>query len=240
MSNYKSIGIIGGVGPAATCDLMKKIIEHTNAKDDQHHIHIYVDCNTDIPDRTKAILYHEESPVPEIVKSGKKLQEMGADVLVMPCHTGHYFYEEIVKNLEIPMLDITKETAEHLKKKGIKRAGILATEGTIQSNIYKTALDKYEIDVIYPNIKDQKLFMSLIYDHIKRGYLKRNELPEKEIKKSLEAMAEKGAEIFVLACTELPIAFEIMQLTEHIIDPTLLLAKAAIQFTGANVRETNV
>lgn len=236
MSNYKSIGIIGGVGPAATCDLMKKIIEHTDAKDDQHHIHIYVDCNVDIPDRTQAILHHGESPVAEIVKSGKKLTEMGADVLVMPCHTGHYFYPEIIRHLDIPMLDITKETAKYLKKKGIKRAGILATDGTIASNIYKTTLNDYGIEAIYPNEKEQKLFMSLIYDYIKHGNMDKKELPEKEIKSGLKKLSEKGAELFVLACTELPIAFEIMNLKEHTIDPTLLLAKAAIQSVGAKIR----
>ena len=238
MSDYKSIGIIGGVGPAATCDLMKKIIEHTDAKDDQHHIHIYVDCNTDIPDRTKAILHHGESPVHEIVRSGKKLQAMGADVLVMPCHTGHYFYDEIVEKLDIPMLNITKETAKHLKKNGIKRAGILATDGTIASNIYQTALNSYDIDAVYPNSKEQKIIMSLIYDYVKCGKTNRKELPEKELKKSLKALSEKGAEIFVLACTELPIVFEILNMKEHTLDPTLLLAKAAIRFTGAKVRNS--
>ena len=62
---YKTIGILGGMGPAATADLMMKIIEMTDAKSDQEHIHIIVDNNTNIPDRTAAILHGGEDPVPE-------------------------------------------------------------------------------------------------------------------------------------------------------------------------------
>lgn len=80
----KTIGIIGGMGPAATCDLMQKIIRITPAAKDQDHIHMVVDCNTEISDRTSAILQHTQLPVPQMVRSGILLQAMGADVLIMP------------------------------------------------------------------------------------------------------------------------------------------------------------
>ena len=91
----KSIGIIGGMGALATCDLFKKIFDMTDAKSDQEHIHIYIDCNTNIPDRTKALVEGGADPVPELVRSGLRLESMGADVLVMPCNTAHYFYEQL-------------------------------------------------------------------------------------------------------------------------------------------------
>ena len=89
---YASIGIIGGMGPAATCDLMQKIIDNTAAPDDQHHIHLYVDCNTAIPDRTAAILRGGADPLPELRRSAEKLRAMGADLIIMPCNTAHYFH----------------------------------------------------------------------------------------------------------------------------------------------------
>ena len=101
----KSIGIIGGMGSLATCDLFKKIIDMTDAKSDQEHIHICIDCNTNIPDRTKAILGGGENPIPEMVRSGIRLQSMGADVLVMPCNTAHYFYDKITPFFDIPLLN---------------------------------------------------------------------------------------------------------------------------------------
>ena len=86
----RNIGIIGGMGPLATCDLMEKIIDYTDAASDQEHIHVLVDSNTNIPDRTEAILHGGENPVPEMVKSAWKLESMGADILIMPCNTAHY------------------------------------------------------------------------------------------------------------------------------------------------------
>ena len=88
---YKSIGIIGGMGPAATADLMKKIIDMTDASCDQEHIHMLIDSNTNIPDRTAAILHGGEDPVPEMLASARRLEGAGADFLIMPCNTALFY-----------------------------------------------------------------------------------------------------------------------------------------------------
>ena len=108
------IGIIGGMGPLATCDLMQKIIEYTDADTDQEHVRICVDCNTNIPDRTTAILHGGKSPVPELVKSAKRLEAMGAQVLIMSCNTAHYFYDDMIPYSETPFLNMINETAAFL------------------------------------------------------------------------------------------------------------------------------
>lgn len=79
----------------ATCDLMKKIFEVSDADCDQNYVHVCVDCNTNIPDRTKAILENGEDPIPEMVKSAVSLQNMGADLLMIPCNTAHFFYDRL-------------------------------------------------------------------------------------------------------------------------------------------------
>lgn len=91
----KTLGIIGGMGPLATADLFRKIIEETAAERDQDHIHLLIDNNTDIPDRTAALLDGAESPLPEMVKSAKWLEQAGAEGLLMPCNTAHGFYEAL-------------------------------------------------------------------------------------------------------------------------------------------------
>lgn len=230
---YKTIGILGGMGPAATCDLMDKIIRLTCAQDDQHHIHICVDSNTNIPDRTKAILNNGDSPVPELIKSAIRLQAIGADFLIMPCNTAHYFYKDIVPYLEIPMLNMPEETAAYMARRHIKKAGLLATDGTIGSNIYADALDKWGITPVYPTSHDQTVVMSLIYDYIKRGITNKDLLPVESMKQVVNSLLEQGAETIILACTELPIAFRIMELDCSTIDPTLILAGAAIHYAGA-------
>ena len=120
----KSVGIIGGMGALATCDLFNKIISNTSASKDQEHIHVYIDNNTEIPDRTAAVLHGGESPVPQLVSSAIKLELIGADVLIMPCNTAHYFYDEFIKYVNIPMIQMPKETAKEIKASKYNQAYI--------------------------------------------------------------------------------------------------------------------
>jgi aspartate racemase len=223
----KSIGIIGGMGSLATCDLFKKIIDMTDAKCDQEHIRICIDCNTSIPDRTKAILGDGIDPVPEMVRSGVRLQSMGANVLVMPCNTAHYFYDRITPFFDIPLLNMLKETAQEIKKRKIKKIGLLATDGTIKSRVYHTALANAGIDLVTPSPRKQMSVMDVIYNGIKAS---NKNISLNEFYGTIDELFEKGAEILVLGCTELPVAFELFRIDRPSIDPTAVLAAAAIRF----------
>ena len=108
----KIIGIIGGMGPLATADLFEKIIRATDAARDQDFPHVIVDCNTDIPDRTAAILMGGEDPVPQLVRSANTLAAAGADVLIMPCNTAHWFYDDFCLRIHLPVLHMLRLTAE--------------------------------------------------------------------------------------------------------------------------------
>ncbi|EGO62481.1 aspartate/glutamate racemase family protein [Acetonema longum] len=225
----KAIGILGGMGAAATCDLFNKIITMTDAKSDQDHIHIFIDCNTNIPDRTKAILGKGEDPVPEIVRSGIRLQSMGANVLVMPCNTAHYFYDRITPFFDVPLLNMLQLTAEAIQKRGIKRIGLLATDGTLQSGVYHAVLAQAGIEAVIPSLSDQASVMDVIYNGIKGA--NRN-IDLGRFYDTIDGLFARGAEILILGCTELPIAFEIYRIDRPAIDPTTVLAAAAIQFVG--------
>lgn len=224
------IGIIGGMGPMATCDLMEKIIRATDASCDQEHVRICVDNNTNIPDRTLALLHGGESPVPEIVKSALRLEGMGAQVLIMGCNTAHCFYEEIVPYLEKPLLNMIDETAAYLSRRGVRRAGILATDGTCESRIYDRAFAKAGIQAVYPSPRNQKIVMELVYDYVKAGNLNIEPLPVEEI---VEEMGRLGAEQMVLGCTELPLVFQKLGLERLTVDPTQVLAHSALAAVGA-------
>ena len=97
-----TIGIVGGMGPLATCDLFRKIIDVTEAGSDQEHVRVVIDSNTEIPDRTAAILAGGKDPVPELRKSASYLVSIGADLLIMPCNTAHYFYDQVAPAVEVP------------------------------------------------------------------------------------------------------------------------------------------
>ena len=144
---------------------------------------------------------------------------------------------EIRDKIGIPILEMPDETAKLLKLNGIDKAGVLATDGTLESGVYEHTLERYGIQTICPNEEQQKLVMSLIYDYIKKGVTDVSELPCTEIRNLVGDLGKEGAEVLLLACTELPIAFSIMGLrSEVFVDPTMVLAKSAIRMAGAHIR----
>ena len=230
----KTIGIMGGMGPAATVDLMSRIISMTDASADQEHIPMIVDSNTRIPDRTEAILGRGESPVPEMLASAKRLEAAGADFIVIACHAAHYYVPEIKNKIGIPVIDMPEETAKLLKMNGVNRAAVLATDGTVRSGLYGAALERFGIQTVYPDDRQQKTVMSLVYDYVKKGVTDPADLPREEMTSIIGDLSSQGAEALLLASTELPIAFSIMGLrSSAFIDPTVVLAKSAIRTAGA-------
>ena len=234
----KTIGIMGGMGPAATVDLMSRIISMTDAVTDQEHIPMIVDSDTRIPDRTEAILGKGESPVPEMLASAKRLEAAGADFIVIACHAAHYFIPEIKDGIGIPILDMPEETAKLLKINGVNRAAVLATDGTVHSGLFGAALERFGIQTVYPNEDQQQTVMSLVYEYIKKGIVDPAQMPREEMTGIIGDLSKQGAEALILASTELPIAFNIMGLrSSAFVDPTAVLAKSAIRFAGASRRK---
>lgn len=230
----KTIGIIGGMGPLATCDLYSKIIDCTNATRDAEHAHIIIDSNNSIPDRTAAILNDGSDPVPALSKSARRLARIGADLLIMPCNTAHYFYNLIQDSVNIPILHMIRETALELQAQGISKVGLLATNGTLQTGIYDKVFDEFGIEYIKPESDIHKrAIMGIIYDGIKAGNYKYDASDFAEV---ITALLDEGAQTMVLGCTELPPAFEIYGLDYPHIDPTLALAKAAVKFAGYEIK----
>jgi aspartate racemase len=230
MSKKKTIGIIGGMGPLATADLYKKIIENTPAKNDSEHIRVCIDSNINIPDRTTAILHGGADPVPEIVRSAILLEGMGADFLIMPCNTAHYFYNRIVEKVHVPIINMLDETAREVVRKGFHRIGLLATDGTLQTGVYDRAMQPYGIQILRPSEDNQKHVMNLIYEGIKAGNYK---IDLTGFYRALDELKQAGAETLILGCTELPLAFSIFSIDQEHIDPTLVLAKSAIKMACA-------
>ncbi len=234
---FKTIGIMGGMGPAATVDLMSRIISMTDAYSDQEHIPMIVDNDTRIPDRTEAILGRGISPAPEMLASAKRLEAAGADFIVIACHAAHCFVEEIKGEIGIPIIEMPEETAKLLKLNEVNRAAVLATDGTVQSGLFGHALERMGIQTVYPNKEQQKLVMSLVYDYVKKGVADIPDSVREEMQNLIGDLGKQGAEVLILASTEFPIAFNLMGLrSDAFVDPTIILAKSAIRMAGANVR----
>lgn len=229
----KIVGVIGGMGPLATVDLYRKIVEHTLADCDQAHVRTIIDSNTNIPDRTAALLSGGESPVRELQSSARLLERAGAQVLVMPCHTAHCFYDEVQAAVQVPVLNMIQLTVRELKRRGVARAGLLATDGAVQSGIYQRHFEGSGIELLLPDPEGQAALMDMIYSGVKAG---RTDYDTQAVRTALDSLIDAGAQTLILGCTELPPAFEMYGLDYPNLDPTLTLALAAITASGGTVK----
>ena len=147
----KTVGIIGGMGPEATVDFMAKVIKKTPAQIDQQHLHMLVDNNPQIPNRLDAILNNGQTPGPILAQIALQLEKWGADILAMPCNTAHYYFSEVERAVQIPVLSIIDETIKVLKEKNVNSVGLLASAGTLKTRLYHNKLEAANIKVVIPS-----------------------------------------------------------------------------------------
>lgn len=224
----KIIGILGGMGPEATIDLFYKIIKFSPAEKDQDHLRIIIDNNPKIPDRTAAILGKGKDPVPALQETARNLEKAGADFIVIPCNTAHYFLSSIQKSVKIPILNMIEETVKETQKKNssIKKVGLLASIGIYRTKTYHQHFKKFNIEVISPEEKDKEEVMKVIYA-VKAGDLSNG--IKWNILKIAQKLIAKGAEALITGCTEVPLILKEGDVSVPIIDPTQVLAKVAVQ-----------
>ncbi len=225
----KTLGIIGGMGPAATIDLYKKIVEQTPAEKDQDHIHVIIDSYPQIEDRTSYILHGGKSPAPKLIESAKRLEAAGADALIMPCNTAHYFAKDIEKAVYIPLIHIVKCSAEAIKKKYpyVRKIGLIATTGTIKAGVYGDILKNYDLETITLNEELENNIMDCIYKGVKAG---KTEEYSKLFQKCVDDIASLGAELLIAGCTEIPLLMPYIKTNLPVIDATYELASAAVKY----------
>ena len=231
----KSIGILGGMGPLATADLFRKIVLLTDAARDNDHIRIYIDDNASIPDRTAAILSGGADPLPAMTDSLRKLEACGADCIIMPCNTAHYFLPRLQTLTAVPFLSMLEATARACAARFPGgTAAVLATKGTLSAGLYQAALEQAGVPFLIPHDAEQDALMRVIYDGVKAG--KEPEDYRADMESVVEALTARGADYLILGCTELPLAAQALALNVPAVDPTEELAKAAIRFAGYGVK----
>ncbi|KJS21388.1 MAG: hypothetical protein VR72_10800 [Clostridiaceae bacterium BRH_c20a] len=222
----KTVGIIGGMGPEATVDFMAKVIKKTPAQIDQQHLHMLVDNNPQIPNRLDAILNNGQTPGPILAQIALQLEKWGADILAMPCNTAHYYFSEVERAVQIPVLSIIDETIKVLKEKNVNSVGLLASAGTLKTRLYHNKLEAANIKVVIPSEAYQEKVTQSIYA-LKRGdYLKARMFNQELV----DHIVGKNAEAVILGCTELPIVFNDRDednITFY--DPTEILAEAVVR-----------
>ncbi|MCR5484588.1 MAG: amino acid racemase [Clostridiales bacterium] len=231
-----AVGVLGGLGPMATIYFCELVLSMTRAERDQDHVNMIILNHAAIPDRTAYILKESgESPLPFMIDDALRLETAGAKFIVIPCNTAHYFIDEVKKNVSVPVLDIVRETVKEAKRRfpGMKRLGVLATDGTIITNTYKRACEEEGVEYAVPDESVQKEVMSLIYDKIKAG-----EKPEaRELERLIDHMREKGCRCTVLGCTELSVAKRDCGISDgDVVDSLEVLAMRTIERAGKEIR----
>jgi aspartate racemase len=225
----KVVGILGGMGPEATLDLFRKILAATPAKKDQEHLRILIDCNSKIPSRPAALLKGGPDPTPHLQESARILEQAGAGFLLVACNTAHLFYERIAEAVRIPVLHIVDEAIAEAQRRfpRLRSVGILAGGGAIRLRLYQDKLEAKGIQAIVPAEQDQERVVSIIYG-VKAG----DKGPEARagIRAVAEALAGAGAEVLFTGCTELPLVLQDGDVAVPVLDPTQILAEAAVRF----------
>ena len=234
----KTIGILGGMGPEATAYFYELIIKKTKANKDQDHIPVIIYSNPKIPPRTDAILKKGPSPTPLLVKGVRRLRKAGADFIVMPCVTAHYFYLEVAAQEKLLFLNLLDESLIWTQKNlsGLRKAGLIASTGTLESRLFHDTFEKGGIEVIGPNDEEQKQVMEAIFGRkgIKAGYTSGE--PKKIIVNTANALVQRGAEAIIAGCTEVPLVLKEEDIPVPLIEPLSILAEASILEAGYALR----
>jgi aspartate racemase len=229
----KIVGVIGGLGPEATLDFFGKILEATTAATDQDHLHLIIDNNPLAPDRTEAVAGIGPSPGPSLACTALRLEEAGAEVLVMVCNTAHAFSNSITDVVQIPFLNIIEVTCEAAMKArpSLQRAGVLATEGALSAGLYEDALNARGIEHVALEGASRARFMELIM-RIKGGD------KSDEVRTGMRLLAlelvELGAEVIIAGCTEVPLVLDAEDYKCPLVNSTDALVTRTIQYARYN------
>lgn len=222
------LGIFGGMGPEATADCYRKIVASTPATRDQDHIPTLIYSLPQVPDRTTAIRSGDRSIVGWLVEGVTRLENAGASYIVIPCNTAHFYFDDMQGAVKIPILSIIVEAANETLRRypEVKIIGLLATSGTISTGLYEREFARRGVATVVPDPDFETAVVMQAIHWIKSGAEKQR--AEDLLAQAAAHIAAKKAEVIVLGCTEIPLAFNPQRTTLPVVDATQVLAAAAV------------
>ncbi len=225
----KLLGVLGGLGPMSTFSFCSLLTEHTSASCDQEHIDMIISSCASTPDRTAFILGKStEDPLPVMRKERRRLEAAGVDLIVIPCNTAHYFYQGIAEGCRVPILNIIEETVRHLARRGVRRFGLLATEGTARSGAYAAVAAPLGMECLLPTEEEQKTIGEIIYHQIKQN----RPADVEALSRIGTSLLAQGCEQVVLGCTELSLLRALLPHPDSLTDAMEVLALRTILACG--------
>jgi len=229
------VGVLGGLGPAATVLFMHRLVELTDADRDQDHVDLLVWQHGSIPDRSAFLLGHGESPEPVLVADAVALERAGARFIAIPCNTAVVWVEEMRAAVSIEVLDTVAETVDAARRAvpGLQRLGVLATDGTLLAGTYAGAAAAAGIDLLTPSPEVQREVMAIVYDGVKAGV----PVSRERFDAVVDHLRDQGAEAVALGCTELSVLHGELGVDDvTIVDSIGALARRVVLRAGAPLR----
>lgn len=203
----RTVGVLGGMGPAASAHFCLRLAQSTAAARDQDHLHVLLDSDPSVPDRTAFLLGHGEDPAPSLIAMAGRLVLAGADLLVMACNSASPFTAQVAAAVPVAVVDWAAEAARALADEGHRAsvAGVLCTEGTARAGVYQRRLQEQGITALFPDEAAQAQVTAAIYA-VKAG---RPDVAGQraQVLQAVASLAERGAGCLLIACTELSLLF---------------------------------
>lgn len=213
------LGVLGGMGPAATLEFLARVQAYTPAEKDQDHIRVIADINPKAPDRNVP----GSGAGGVLAEMAGALRGAGAEVLAMPCNTAHAHADLIMRASGLPLIDMIGLGAEAASSSGAMRAGVLGTRGALK--LYREYLAARAMGLVALPPERQEAFMQTLY-RIKAGDL--GDEVQAQMKGYADELRKLGAEVLIAGCTEVPLVLEEDATRLEIVDPGDLLARRSV------------
>jgi aspartate racemase len=214
-----TLGVLGGMGPAATVEFLARLQAYTPAEKDQDHIRVIADINPKAPDRNVP----GSNAGAVLAEMAGALRGAGAEVLAMPCNTAHAYADLIQRASGLPLIDMIGLAAEAAGQSGAMRAGVLGTKGALK--LYREYLAARAMSLVALPPERQEAFMVTLY-RIKSG--ERGDDVKREMRGHAEELRKLGAEVLIAGCTEVPLVLDNEDVKLDLFDPGDLLARRSV------------
>lgn len=224
----KLVGILGGMGPEATVYFFNKIVQLTPARNDQDHIRLIILNDPKIPDRTEAVLGEGELPVSAVQAGIDQLVGSGAEIIVIPCVSVHFFTDQITIPSTVTFLNILQEASRNTIRKWphIRKVGILGTDLTISRKLFDPFFIDKGVSVLTLDGELQNRLVMKAICAIKGGSY---QTPQRLLKEAANRLKDKGAEIIIAGCTEIPLVLNSQVLEMPFVDSLACLAESVVR-----------
>lgn len=225
----RRIGILGGMGPEATVELMSRIMAAVPAKDDSDHVPLMVDMNPQVPSRIARLIEGRGAdPGPVLAAMARRLQTAGAEALAMPCNTAHYYAQSIRDEVSVPFIDMVELSVEQAVTRAGQgaRIGILGSPALREIGIFNAALARHGATALYPT--DQAALLAAIRAIKARGA---SDAEASALAAAAEDIASRGGEVQLVACTEFSLIADAAAAKAEVIDTLNVLVDALVAFS---------